>query len=41
MAEVDPRVQAEMGRFGLTEVFGDGIYEDLPAAVAAFQAAPG
>jgi SulP family sulfate permease len=39
LAEVNPRVQAEMGRFGLTEVFGDGIYQDLTTALAAFQAA--
>ena len=32
-------MRAEIDRFGLTEAFGDGIYEDLPAAVAAFQAA--
>jgi hypothetical protein len=39
LAEVTPRVRAEMDRFGLTEAFGDGVYEDLPAAVTAFQAA--
>jgi MFS superfamily sulfate permease-like transporter len=39
LAEVNPRVQAEMDRFGLTEVFGDGIYQDLTTALAAFQAA--
>jgi MFS superfamily sulfate permease-like transporter len=39
LAEVTARVQAEIDKFGLTEAFGDGIYEDLPAAVAAFQAA--
>ena len=39
LAEVNPEVRAEMDRFGLTEAFGDGIYQDLPAAVAAFQAA--
>jgi SulP family sulfate permease len=39
LAEVSPQVQAEMGRFGLTEVFGDGIYQDLTAALAAFQTA--
>ena len=39
LAEVNPQVRAEMDRFGLTEEFGDGIYEDLPAAVAAFQSA--
>ena len=39
LAEVNPEVQAEMDRFGLTEVFGDGIYQDLSAAATAFQAA--
>src|SRR6185437_4285133 len=39
LAEVNPGVRAEMDTFGLTELFGDGVYEDLPAAVAAFQAA--
>ena len=39
LAEVTPEVRAEMDRFGLTEVFGDGIYEDLPAALEAFQTA--
>jgi sulfate permease, SulP family len=39
LAEVTPRVQGEIDRFGLTEAFADGIFEDLPAAVAAFQAA--
>jgi hypothetical protein len=28
-----------MDRFGLTEAFGDGIYQDLSAAATAFQAA--
>jgi SulP family sulfate permease len=39
LAQVTPRVQGEIDRFGLTEAFADGIFEDLPAAVAAFQAA--
>jgi MFS superfamily sulfate permease-like transporter len=39
LAEVTPRVRTEMDRFGLTEAFGDGVYADLPAALAAYQAA--
>jgi len=39
LAELNPGVRAEMDRFGLIEAFGDGIYQDLPAAVTAFQAA--